>query len=473
MYARLSINRRTRGNEMRRITRALSITALALTAGAWAAQAAPPNGYSFSVVATLGTLAPGGDYHEGDFEPEHINGRGDVALASDLAVTQTDAVFGEALYGRYGGTTRLIARAGDLIPVADHNLKYATYSSPPAGGGILTPAGMNERGEIAYGFGIDGSRYAGVFRYDPVSETVSSVILPGDAAPDETTFQGSDFHTDLNNAGTIATVGVIKTTDGHCNDTSICPGLGRGVYTFDRFNNVAVIAAPGDPAPNSGNFDDAWNPNLNNGGDVIFGGHVKGEKCIPTGALGCTESLYLYTAKTRKLSSVAHQGQPAPGGGTFLIAANGRLNASGGASFFGTLKCNNDACSDVVNGLFLRKSDGTLLAVARPGDNLPGGTMKSATNTIGSHAIDSQGNVAFAAVLDNGATGVYLWSDGVIASVVATGTVIPNLGTVAHVDNEYSVGLAGPGVHMNEHGQILTQVILDNGANYVVVATPD
>src|SRR5690242_6019790 len=379
---------------MRRMTRTLSLTALTLTAGVWAAEAAPPNGYSFSVVATLGTLAPGGDYHEGDFEPEHINGRSDLTFASDIAQTPTDTVFGEALYGRYSGTTRLIARAGD--PIDETGQTYGSYcpnNAPPTcvGLGIQTPTGMNERGELAFSFGIEGFRYSGVFRYDPVSDAVSPVLRPGDTAPGKTTFQGSDFHTDLNNAGTIATVGVIKTTDGHCNDTSICPGLGRGVYTFDRLNNVAVIAAPGDPAPNSGNFDDAWNPNLNNGGDVIFGGHVKGEKCIPTGALGCTESLYLYTARTRKLSSVAHQGQPAPGGGTFLIAGNGRLNARDDASFYGTLKCNNDACSDVVtNGLFLRKSDGTLLAVARPDDNLPGGTMKSATNTIGSHAINSQ-----------------------------------------------------------------------------------
>ena len=43
-----------------------------------------------------------------------------------------------------------------------------------------------------------------------------------------------------------------------------------------------------------------------------------------------------------------------------------------------------------MNGIFLRKHNGQLLPVARPGDNLPGGTMKSATNIIGSHAIDNR-----------------------------------------------------------------------------------
>jgi hypothetical protein len=129
------------------------------------------------VVATLGSPAPDGDYHEGDFEPGHINFRGDLAFASDLAHTPTSdptAIFGEGLYARYHGTTRRIARAGDLIDGT--SLKYRSYGSPcfpPAGAtctlGILSPAGMNDRGEVAFGFGVEQYRYAGVFRYDPHS----------------------------------------------------------------------------------------------------------------------------------------------------------------------------------------------------------------------------------------------------------------------------------------------------------------
>jgi hypothetical protein len=45
--------------------------------------------------------------------------------------------------------------------------------------------------------------------------------------------------------------------------------------------------------------------------------------------------------------------------------------------------------------------------------------------------------------------------------VVKTGTVNPKKGTVVHVNNAYNVGTANPWpeVHMNERGQILTQVI--------------
>ena len=91
---------------------------------------------------------------------------------------------------------------------------------------------------------------------------MSSVLLPGDPAPGGTTFRGTDFHSDINNRGQIATVGVIDTSDGNCTDpTASCFGLGRGVYTFDRFNNATKIAAPGDSAPGSiSTFDDAWGP---------------------------------------------------------------------------------------------------------------------------------------------------------------------------------------------------------------------
>ena len=310
----------------------------------------------------------------------------------------------------------------------------------------------------------------------------SAVFLPGDPAPGKTTFRGTDFHTDINNRGQIATVAIIDTADGNCTDTTAsCFGLGRGVYTFDRFNNATKIAAPGDSAPGSiSTFDDAWDPNLNNPGDVIFGGHVHGEACVDgsDSALGCFESLYLYRAGTRRLSSIAHQGQPAPGGGNFKYAFNGRLNEAGDASFIGGL---NEDQSE--NGVFLRKHDGTLLAVARVGDPLPGGTMKNASRNQGSHAIDNAGNVAFSAVLDADSdhdgvddSGVYLWSNGVIRAVVKTGTVIPKLGTVEHVNNAYDIDAdpanAWPEVHINERGQILTQVIMNTGANYVVLATP-
>lgn len=58
--------------------------------------------------------------------------------------------------------------------------------------------------------------------------------------------RGVGFHTDLNNQGEIATVGIVDTDKGNCQDpTADCYGLGRGVYTFDRFNRATLTFAVG------------------------------------------------------------------------------------------------------------------------------------------------------------------------------------------------------------------------------------
>jgi hypothetical protein len=106
----------------------LSLTVLAVAMGALTSEAAPPGGYTFSVVATLGDPAPGGDVHKGDFEPGDVNNRGDVAFVSDFAAAADDNPFGEGLFARYHGITRLIARTGDLIPGTQLNYGAGVFS---------------------------------------------------------------------------------------------------------------------------------------------------------------------------------------------------------------------------------------------------------------------------------------------------------------------------------------------------------
>jgi hypothetical protein len=187
------------------------------------------------VVATLGKLAPperDGIYHEGDFEPGDINSRGDVAFASDLAKSD-DMIIGEGLFVRYNGITRKIARTGDPISGA---LNY--------GPGILSPPGMNDSGDVAFGFCTDipsawftlCGTVPGVFRYDSVRQKVSPVLLPGDPAPGGTTFRGPISHRPKQSRRD-ATVRVIHLRGNCTNPSAACFGLGRGVYIFDRFNN--------------------------------------------------------------------------------------------------------------------------------------------------------------------------------------------------------------------------------------------
>jgi hypothetical protein len=446
-----------------------TLAAVAVVISATSSMIAASPGYSFRVVASLEDDAPGGGEHEGDFEPQDINSNGTVIFVSDLSAG------GEGLFRHSRGANSQIVRSG--LPAPGTNTTFGLF-------GILNPGGLNDSGDFAFGFTLavpfqEFGTNAGVWRYSAATGKVTKVLVPGDPAPGGTTFRGASFHTDLNNRGEIVTTGIIETPYGHCTDPAApCHLLGRGVYAFDLQNHAAKIAAPGDAAPDSGSvFDDAWDPNINDRGDVVFGGHVTGEPCNggSTSTIGCFESLYLCRAGTGTLASLVHQGDPTPDGGVFKLAFNGRLNSVGDISFIG-----GDLLAARL-GVFVYTRTGSIVTVAKPGDVLPGGTMVNTTGTQGAHAINGAGDVAFVAQLDSDAnedgiqdTGVYLYQRGTIIPVVRTGTVIPGLGSVAHTNNKFNVGspFPWPGVHLNDRGEILTQVILTNGQNHVVVATP-
>ena len=136
--------------------RTLGVATLVATIGAVALEGGVQKGYTFAVVASLGSEAPGGAEHEGDFEPQDINIRGDVAFASDLA--EGNKPIGEGLFGRYQGTNRLIARSGD--PVPGTTLFYGPF-------GILSPAGMNDSGNVAFGWRMVQAGPAGQSQASP------------------------------------------------------------------------------------------------------------------------------------------------------------------------------------------------------------------------------------------------------------------------------------------------------------------
>ncbi len=441
------------------------------------------HGYNFRIVAKLGDPAPGGGTHEGDFEPQAINENGDVSFASDLSQE------GEGLFlSRHGVNTEII-RTGLPAPGT------STTFGP---GGILGESGINNSGDMAFAFMLDypspfplpRGKIAGVWRYDASHSAVTKLLGQGGPAPGGTTFQGTSSSPDINNSGVVATTGLINTDKGNCRVSEcLSPphtlGLGRGIYAADRRNRISKIIAPGDPAPGTGStIDDAVEPNINDSGDMVFSAHVVGETCgydsgpSPT-AMGCFTSLYLYRSSTGQISSIAHQGNPAPGGGNFRFVVMGQINNRRDMAYIGDLATGPNY-NIQIPGVFFTDRRGVSRAVARPGDRLPGGVMVQTTTAEGNLGLNNSGVVAFVAQLDADVnsdtyqdTGVYVDHGGIITTVVRTGTVIPGLGTVAHTNNSYVVGFdLSPGVHINDQGDVFTQVILENGDTYAVVASP-
>jgi hypothetical protein len=128
------------------------------------------------------------------------------------------------------------------------------------------------------------------------------------------------------------------------------------------------------------------------------------------------------------------------------------------------------------------------MPVARPGDLMPGGGhfVTATFFANAGYSINNPGDVTFNARLDtdvNGDgildTGLYLHSGGSLRLVARTGTVIPGVGTVAHVNppsvatnpNQNPHDLFGGGA-INDLGEILFQVTLTDGRGVLLVATP-
>ncbi len=312
---------------------------------------------------------------------------------------------------------------------------------------------------------LKGFAKAGLYRYSPANQKLIAVVVPGiTVAPGFGVFRSTGQHASLNNPGDVAFPGVVLTSAGVSADHD----LGQGIFLADRNGNISKLVAPGDAAPNGLAFDYAANPWINDEGDVAFGAHVAGEECIAVPGFGpdCGESVYLRDAATGAITSIAHQGGAAPGGGRYRSAWGPLLNNSGDVLFMGDLTTPPD--SQKTSGLFLH-SGGKTAAIARPGDSMPGGgkiRTVNPTNIVGNFSLNNRGDVSFNAALDTGETGLYVRSQGSMHVIARRGTVIPGVGAIAGVTSMVNGGT------LSDNGQVFFWATLTDGKGVLLLATP-
>ena len=114
---------------------------------------------------------------------------------------------------------------------------------------------------------------------------------------------------------------------------------------------------------------------------------------------------------------------------------------------------------------------------------MPGGGHFATTGQIPyQYYLNNAGDITFIAALDTvdnnkmADTGLYLVSHGKTQLVARTGSDIPGIGTVAHVNSPSYLSpvpsnLQAGGI-INDRGQIFFEVILTDGAGALLVATP-
>ncbi len=434
--------------------------------------------YRFTVVATVGAAAPGGGNFTYDFEPSAINSAGDVAFTADVTDTSGQNDIGEGTFLERGGSLTQITRVGLPAPGA------STF-----GVGELGRLGLNDAGDAAVPFTLDGWDPSakdsnllvpsGVWRYARPTDRLSPVAVPGTAMPGGGTFEGTSFNVGMNQRADVVFPALVTGTQIH----PAPPGtddIALALFKQSKDGTISSVVRPGDAAPGGRVFDDAWNGSINDAGDIAFSGHLQGDTCIDIGnPYACGDSVYLRDGATGAITSVAHQGDPAPGGGTFVHAFGGVINNAGTIVFIGDLST--PPANDQVLGVFT-SARGSLRSVARPGDDMPGGgAFVSAADYDATYGINNNGDVAFAAALDtdttgtgNRDTGVYVASRGSLRLVARTGTVIPGVGTIKNLSQaplSVQPG-SGSGGLINDRGQVLLNVTLTDGHADLLVATP-
>jgi len=451
------------------IPAALPLAAYTTPLGAAASTVAPgPHAYRFTAIETLGNPAPGGGAFTNDFEPSAINNSGEVAFTADI-----DSSGDEGSFIAKGRQVTQIMRAGLSAPGG------ATF-----GPGEMGRMGLNDPGDVAVGFLLNPfdptlplGDNAGVFRFSGHAGALTGVELPGAQAPGGGTFKGTYVNMGINNRGQIVYQGLA--TGSAVDSAANYNGMALALYEQGKDGTNHRVVGPGDPAPGGHVFDDAWNGSLNNAGDIAFSGHVVGDPCINIGVpFACGDSLYLRHGTSGAIQSIAHQGDPAPGGSTFTVAFGGLVNSRDQVAFVGGLTSPAN-----TYGVF-RYADGKVSYIARPGDPMPGGgAFQSASDNAGTFGLNNRGDVSFAATLNTDTTGdglndtaVYVDANGALRLVARSGTVIPGVGTISRLGqffNPSSLGpLYGTGGMINNVGQVLFNATLTDGKGVLLVATP-
>jgi hypothetical protein len=442
---------------------------------------ADPNDFVFAPIAFLGDSAPGGGAFLDVFESNFINNRGEVLFGTNLTAIPEQGLF---LLRKPGKRISVIARVGEPAP-----------GGGEFGLGFLSPNAFNDKGDAGFSFLLNPFSFpvgmnAGVYRFSHAANRLTAIVMPGaTATPDGETFAGATFGTSLNNRGVLAFGGIVPTDSGvHLLDEPYA-GLGAALYSADKKGHISAIVRPGDQAPGGGMFDFTMFPRINASNDIAFMGHVAGDECraanFPPQAILmiCLTGVYVKDGATETVWSIAHAGDPAPGGGVYRQAISPVLNDRGDIVFLGDLT--SPPLARQVNGVYLY-SNGVTIPVARPGFPMPGGgRFVSASNIPGWQiSVNNPGDVAFNAVLntdDNGDgvpdTGLFVWSHGLLRVVARTGMVIPGVGEVAHLVMGVPVVLpAGfvpnSGAAMNDRGQVVFGATLTDGRGVLLVATP-
>src|ERR1051325_7534318 len=201
--------------------------------------------------------------------------------------------------------------------------------------GDFEPYAINERGEVGFAAALsyDAVNDAAEGRFAGKPGQVRQIIRGGEAAPGGGTFGGLGIFgfLGLNNAGDISFCFGL--------DPFMTPlGVNAGVYRYShKTRTLSAIVVPGETsAPGGGTFVGGdYYTGINERGDVVFTGKFSGPPCRTAPCFdGLRDGVFLASAKGG-LVAVVRPGDAGPGGTVFDMAENPSINDRGDIAFDG------------------------------------------------------------------------------------------------------------------------------------------
>lgn len=416
-------------------------------------------------VVASGQVAPDGDIFTAGFSPV-LSDAGQVVFgAREQAVNNTVFLFSNSQLTRIAGPGDPINQPARFtfpfsLGINDGGTVLVEDVTFPGGKGLFTgppnrdvlPAALtNERlpdGGSLFGFfqnvaindntqvvfnagGFAGSSNLILESAGKLTTIARGAVPPGgDPAPD-----GGNFfnfgQASINNRGQVAFAG------------STIGGAGHGLYLYSA-GQLSVMLDDFSPTPPGITLGTFSLPSLNDSGQVAFF-----DQPFPQ------PNAFLFFS-AGNLTLVAQDGGPAPGGGSFSLpfpdpSFGPSLNVHGQIAFSANLSTGGEA-------VFLY-SQGAWIRVAGPGDATPDGSNFVSASSA---TINATGQVSFQGSTSTGDVGVYLYSNGTIATVAHNGTPIGGQKTL--------VAAFLPSV--NSSGQISFTGAFPDGTSAVLIASP-
>jgi len=433
-------------------TLVLGLAGLIGFAAAQGSSSADESPYTFQVIATVGSAAPGGGAFANDFEPTALNNRGQLAFTADLSVPGDKGDFHEGLFLRDGASVQQIVRFGQNAPGG------GTFSV-----GELGHVGLNDAGDVAFSFSLEPFDFSvpfngGVYRWSSRSHTLRPVLIPN-VTPDTSggVFLGVDFDVGLNNQGAVGFTGY--------------PAVGgRATFVQDKSGRITRVAGPGDSAPEGGTFINTLEAFVNDRGDVAFE--------AKTIDIPHYHQVYIHQSSTGATKLIP---QPADVVGADVWGFNNRGDAVIGGFY---------ASAPPWGIGKLYTSDGTgITLIAVVGSPAPGGGnfsfIPAAGSAAGNAAVNNRGDVAFDAATDTGDEAVYLYSASTktLRLLAGIGTVIPGVGKIVGLEQGELIccppapvtGSPNSNIALNDHDQVAFAATVLDGTEVrgvLLLATP-